>query len=1489
MVRNPNKYSRIIAATICCGLLLFFQPLGLAHDDVTGPARDLLNKGLAAIKEMKYDEAVAYVTEAIRVKPDYARAYNVRGVALYDQKKKKLCKKAIEDFDMAIKLKPDYVSAYKNRGNAEGFIGLYDNDIADQNMALKLAPHDAQAYVDRAWGYQKAKKYDLAIDDSNHALEIKQKYYSAYAVRADAYYGKGEYDAAIKDYNQCLGLYPNQKGADVYLRRGLAFKAKGQTKEAMDDFQKMTSINPGNKAAQKQVALLGGLSLPKQVLNPFSGYASSDACKEADLSVAGTPWEKGASSANGPLSVANLGQYEALLRHTMQDLRMFYGRMSKDGENTFNSFWAPFFDFPNKAALDYFQQIVPLLDQMLVAVNELDKEVPGLGAAMQDVIVSADPSSASAIIAEAKYKKVKSARALIDELAGRIHSLGNPPNPLAARCAAHTRHQKALQGDEGIWGLLNKIKYAGIKTGQSTVGGDVVAIGDNNVPESELHWKDTTFTYSSKTPHFDNVCNSSYINGAGHAVWPDQHLFEASGELSKDGMTIINFHGVSTSHKCFYPGAANQEVKEFIKKFDYDNPALVLYQQKPVDDTERIRLVYANVRSLDLTGKTFPDGALVVEFSNFLRVEEACDWVEIANKIAAAAQLKPADGSDSSEPKEKVVMAPGVETSKKNSSSKPAPVDPANDPKVIDESVAEHMAMAKQIQMNADRWAADADKETDPSRKNELLKRAQEISANAQSERDIAKSLRTGTIVHTPTEWDQTQHEALINSAKAEVAMVASEDKLLASIPQVADMVSGAQGGDLRQGLQQRISEAINSPDRLQKLSSIYSELKDTVVNQGQQQMASEDEKVKMWDRRIEAAEDVESSAGTAVTLATLWSPSTMGSLALGYSGVGGYVEDGVKGATMAVIRGVSTEADAVMSAYEGATKIDPDTGKPGGAWGAVSGALKSIGTNVVMGALTHGLENAKAELAAAHQEANVNRAPENVARAGEGRIKEYDFKTPEERYQAELNNAQTPEAKDAVNKKYAIQEQRQKMSAQMEAAKQKAEEAIHKGEDSQSAKEQYNKDLSEITEKYKKDEKRLQEHLEVMKELGFEATEPTPEMKEKGIDNRDIKPTGSNPETAASDMDFTPQGVTSHESYQKGKAYVEAMKERGHSIDEYGDRWVDNTTDSTVWKPGFGQDKPGSSSFDAEVIFGTLPHSDKFGTKGGVEWTSSSNHTTDDPLGAVLANAGKAAGAGLGNGHPKDLHTIGKSAVKAAEAAKITIADPQLKAQVEGLKAHKTPEQAGVFELGDDAATKEKKTQVFLDKVQSLMGQAYETAKATSENNAGKIAPSPQDASANANKIRSQLMAYKAGNDAALSTIAQASPGLGKVMASGLKPPELIAGASMGHNDAAAGDLAHELTSDRQSAAKAEAGAVNGSDQAFDGLVVRCQQGVKIVQEKLSQAKPGSDAALYLKELLDALAGASKNPAAAVRDVRGLTGDELPAVLAQLGVLSKK
>lgn len=1452
-----NKISKLLFVLIIIfsAAILQTSRIFAANEQDPGPAREWANKASKAIDDAKYDEALSYANKALEIDPNYAGAYNLRGLALYYKDEKDLSKKAVEDFDKAIKLNPKVAAYYKNRGNAKSDIGLYAEDIQDQDTAIKLSPNDANAYANRGSAYFKKKMYDQAIADYSRALKIDPNNFAAYRDRANAYYRKDDLAQAMPDYDRAIKLDP--KDAQIFSYRARAYSKQGKNDLATADLRKAVDIDPKNqKFRQELVKLEGGSAPSERMLAPFNGYSLDDPCAQVNSGLAGEPWQDESVQDNGPVSAEELGQYQALLRHTMQGLHLFYGTLTQKEENTFNAFWALFFDFPNKAALEYFKQITPLLDELAVTLNSLDGALAEFGEAMQGMLlVSADPQSSASGIAALEYESVKSQRAKLDEIAKKIAALGNPPNPLAAKCRARKRHKQAISAPAAV-----ATTSAGpdiLAALRETNHFEIIAINANMHSEkegyiTEWEWEGNAFKFvfqtNSEAFNYNSPCLGTTVCGVRQ---------EVSGILSEDGKLLKKLVYKKGDRCC---DRATQGITE---------PQPMRFEA--VD----IPILEASKGAMGITVKY---GGESTEFNKHITALEGgtvCNYVGCDIKISFTKQTPWAqvdawslkfDGLKAG------VTSVAAASGKGQLQDKGlAQVDPGKDPQVIKEAIAEHMALAEQASRDAKRWLADAKAEKDDKRRKELEDRAADFFNNAQAEEDIAASLRTGTIVHTRTEWDERQHQALVESAKKEIAIIALENKLLANIPKVGDMVGGIEGVTMREQAQAKISEALKSPNRLEKLADIYAQLQNKVVNQGGQQMATEQAKVELWDNRITVAENVQFGASMGVLFGALWAPAEIGSLALGFAGSTGFAEGGVKGAVIAITRSVSPRADIIISAYEGAARIDPATDQPEGAWGAIKGALWSIGANKAFEKLGSRIQKAKADYALNKQAAG-GAGVKAVARAkGEAQLKEYDFKTPEERFKAEFTSAKTPQQKAVVEKKYAIQAEREKMHLEGEASLKKAEEAIQRGEDPAKVKEQYNKDLNTINEKYK-DKTRNKEHEEVMKELGFDP-------------KKDIKPTGSAPKTAASDMDFTPEGATPHEAYQKGKSYVEAMKKRGHSVEEYGDRWVDNTNDSTIWKPGFGADKPGSSSFDAEVIFGTLPHSDKFGTKGGIEWTSSSTHTTDDPLGAVLANAGKAAAAGLGNSHPKDLHTIGKSAVKAAEAAGIEV-EPQLKSQIDALKAHQTPEQAGVLELGANKAAKDRQEKAFLSKVEALMGKAYNSAKAKSGQRSKELQPEPADKSDAAYAIRVKLGAYKAGNDAALTTIAQASPGLGKAMAPGLKVSEItpdVSTAKLGELNL--GGFAKEMFGDRDKANKAMPPPANANDPAFSGLGKRCKEAAIRVQDKLNAAKSGSDEVKYLAELKVALEQGEKNPAQAMRSVRGVSGEELAVVLAQLGV----
>ena len=70
------------------------------------------------------------------MKPDYAEAYNNRGVAKAELGQYTA---AIKDYDKAIQLKPDYAEAYLNRGSSKALLNQTWAAKQDLQTALRLA------------------------------------------------------------------------------------------------------------------------------------------------------------------------------------------------------------------------------------------------------------------------------------------------------------------------------------------------------------------------------------------------------------------------------------------------------------------------------------------------------------------------------------------------------------------------------------------------------------------------------------------------------------------------------------------------------------------------------------------------------------------------------------------------------------------------------------------------------------------------------------------------------------------------------------------------------------------------------------------------------------------------------------------------------------------------------------------------------------------------------------------------------------------------------------------------------------------------------------------------------------------------------------------------------------------------------------------------------------------------------------------------------
>lgn len=130
-----------------------------------------------ALAEKDLDKQIELYTKAIDLKPDYANAYNNRGIAYYH---KGDCDKAMADFNKAINLKPDDESGYNNRGELRYKMGDYKGSIEDCSRAIGLDPDgvESESYYYRSLSYKALggdENLQLALADAQKGLEVARR------------------------------------------------------------------------------------------------------------------------------------------------------------------------------------------------------------------------------------------------------------------------------------------------------------------------------------------------------------------------------------------------------------------------------------------------------------------------------------------------------------------------------------------------------------------------------------------------------------------------------------------------------------------------------------------------------------------------------------------------------------------------------------------------------------------------------------------------------------------------------------------------------------------------------------------------------------------------------------------------------------------------------------------------------------------------------------------------------------------------------------------------------------------------------------------------------------------------------------------------------------------------------------------------------------------------------------------------------------------
>jgi lipoprotein NlpI len=188
------------------------------------------NRCSAYFDQDRYAFAMDDCNEAIRLKPDFLEALNIRAMIRFKQEE---YDDAIKDLNASIHLKQT-AEEFCNRGMAYAMKGDNQRAFEDFSESIRMRPNFT-AFHGRGRLYAVMGQNDRALQDFNESIRLKPEAIT-FGTRGNVYLTMGDSDRAIQDYGEYIRLNPDDAGGFLY--RGFANFSIAHFREAAADFER---------------------------------------------------------------------------------------------------------------------------------------------------------------------------------------------------------------------------------------------------------------------------------------------------------------------------------------------------------------------------------------------------------------------------------------------------------------------------------------------------------------------------------------------------------------------------------------------------------------------------------------------------------------------------------------------------------------------------------------------------------------------------------------------------------------------------------------------------------------------------------------------------------------------------------------------------------------------------------------------------------------------------------------------------------------------------------------------------------------------------------------------------------------------------------------------------------------------------------------------------------------------------------------------------